>query len=111
MILFAGSLLPLIFLNKRTLDLSALLSGIGMGLFIDEVGKFLTQTNDYFYPGAAPIIYSFFLIILLIFAITSIALYFVYGNTVDLKVKEVRSSLLMIARLTAVLIDGDIHTQ
>ncbi|MFC1809658.1 HD domain-containing phosphohydrolase [Candidatus Omnitrophota bacterium] len=46
---------------------------------------------------------------LLIFAITSIALYFVYENTVNVKVQEVRSSLLMIARLTAVLIDGDQH--
>ncbi len=49
------------------------------------------------------------ILFLLIFAITSIALYFVYQNTVDSKVKEVRSSLLMITRLTAVLIDGDHH--
>jgi HD-GYP domain-containing protein (c-di-GMP phosphodiesterase class II) len=49
------------------------------------------------------------ILFLLIFVITSIALYFVYGNTVDQKVQEVRSSLLMIARLTAVLIDGDLH--
>jgi divalent metal cation (Fe/Co/Zn/Cd) transporter len=31
---------------------SALLSGIGIGLFINEVGKFITQTNDYFFPPA-----------------------------------------------------------
>jgi hypothetical protein len=49
------------------------------------------------------------LLFVLIFAITSIALYFVYQNTVDAKVKEVRSSLLMITRLTATLIDGDHH--
>lgn len=62
LLLFISSLLPLIFVNKRILDLSALLSGIGVGLFIDEVGKFITQTNDYFYPAAAPIIYVFFLL-------------------------------------------------
>ena len=67
MFLFTGSLLPLIFANKRALDLSALLSGIGVGLFIDEVGKFLTRTNDYFYPAAAPIVYIFFLLTLFIF--------------------------------------------
>jgi hypothetical protein len=69
LILFTGSLLPLIFANKRALDLSALFSGIGVGLFIDEIGKLLTQTNDYFNPAAAPIIYSFFLITLLIFTL------------------------------------------
>lgn len=67
LILFGGSLLPLLFANKRALDLSALLSGIGVGLFIDEVGKFLTRTNDYFYPAAAPIVYIFFLLTLFIF--------------------------------------------
>ena len=67
LILFTGSLFPLLFANKRSLDLSALLSGIGVGLFIDEVGKFLTRSNDYFYPAAAPIIYIFFLLTLFLF--------------------------------------------
>ena len=65
--LFVSSLLPLIFVNKRILDLSAILSGAGIGLFIDEVGKFITQTNDYFYPAAAPIIYVFFLLTIQIY--------------------------------------------
>ena len=67
LMLFAGGLLPLIFANKRALDLSALLSGVGVGLFIDEVGKFITASNDYFFPAAAPIIYAFFLLTLLVF--------------------------------------------
>ena len=41
LLLFASSLLPLIFVNKRILDISALLSGTGVGLFIDEVGNFI----------------------------------------------------------------------
>jgi hypothetical protein len=65
--LFIGSLLPLIFVNRWSLDLSALFSGIGIGLFIDEVGKFITQSNDYFYPSAAPIIYVFFLLTVLLY--------------------------------------------
>jgi hypothetical protein len=69
LIWFAGSLLPLLFANKRALDLSAILTGIGSGLFMDEVGKFITTSNDYFYPAAAPIIYAFFLLIVLIFQI------------------------------------------
>jgi len=69
LIWFAGSLFQLIFANHRALDISAVLTGIGVGLFIDEVGKFITQTNDYFYPAAAPIIYSFFLVTLFIFSL------------------------------------------
>ena len=67
LLLFASSLLPLIYVNKRILDISALLSGIGVGLFIDEVGKFITQTNNYFYPAAAPIIYVLFLLTIQIY--------------------------------------------
>src|SRR5512133_3817407 len=67
LLLFIASLLPLIFANRWLLNLSAILSGIGVGLFIDEVGKFITQTNDYFYPPAAPIIYAFFLLTMLLY--------------------------------------------
>ena len=61
LLLLAAILLPLILANRWALSLSALLSGLGVGLFIDEVGKFITQQNDYFYPPAAPLIYAFFL--------------------------------------------------
>lgn len=67
LILFIGTLLPIVFSNRWALDLSALFSGIGIGLFIDEVGKFITQNNDYFYPTAAPIIYAFFLLTVLLY--------------------------------------------
>jgi hypothetical protein len=67
LILFIGSLTAILFSNRSALATSALLSGVGIGLFIDEVGKFITQSNDYFYPSAAPIIYSFFLLTVLIF--------------------------------------------
>ena len=66
--LFVASLTPLILVNRWGLRLSSLLAGFGIGLFIDEVGKFITQTNDYFYPAAAPIVYVFFLMTVLLFA-------------------------------------------
>jgi len=65
--LFLGTLLPIVFSNRWSLDFSALFSGIGIGLFIDEVGKFITQNNNYFYPSAAPIIYAFFLLTVLLY--------------------------------------------
>ena len=66
LLLIGGILVPLILSNRWALTLSALLSGLGVGLFIDEVGKFITQTNDYFYPPAAPLIYAFFLLLVLL---------------------------------------------
>lgn len=62
LLLFIAVLLPLILANRWTIQTSALLSGIGIGLFIDEVGKFITQKNDYFFPPALPLIYGFFLL-------------------------------------------------
>jgi hypothetical protein len=67
LILFIAALLPLLFTNQWIYTTSAVLSGVGVGLFMDEVGKFITQTNDYFYPPAAPIIYAFFLLVVLIY--------------------------------------------
>lgn len=67
LLLFIASLVPLILANRWALTTSAILSGVGVGLFIDEVGKFITRSNDYFYPPAAPIIYAFFLITVLVY--------------------------------------------
>ena len=64
--LVAAALLPLLWVGHRSLVLSALLAGIGVGLFIDEVGKFLTTTNDYFFAPAAPIIYGSILLLVLL---------------------------------------------
>ncbi len=62
LILFLACQVALMFSNRAVYQVVAIMSGIGMGLFIDEVGKFITRTSDYFYPPAAPIIYGVFLI-------------------------------------------------
>jgi hypothetical protein len=67
LLLFFAAMLPLVLANRWVYWLSAILAGVGIGLFIDEVGKFITQSYDYFFPPAAPIIYAFFLICVLVY--------------------------------------------
>ena len=67
LILFAAAIAPLLWSNRWVYPVGALLAGIGVGLFIDEVGKFITQTNDYFFAAAAPIVYAFFLMTVLLY--------------------------------------------
>lgn len=67
LLLFIAALLPLIFANRWSYTTGAMLAGVGVGLFIDEVGKFITQANDYFFAPAAPIVYAFFLMVVLLY--------------------------------------------
>jgi hypothetical protein len=64
--LFLAGTTVLALQNRGAAVVGALLAGIGFGLFVDEVGKFITQRNDYFFPLAAPIIYASLLLILLL---------------------------------------------
>ena len=64
--LFLAGISALIVQNRGAAVVGALLTGIGFGLFLDEVGKFITQQNDYFFPLAAPIVYACLLLILLV---------------------------------------------
>jgi hypothetical protein len=61
-LLFVAALLPIVLAGRFVYRAAAVIGGVGIGLFVDEVGKFITADNDYFFPAAAPIIYATFLL-------------------------------------------------
>lgn len=58
--------LTLTLLTRASRWLAAVLGGVGFGLFIDEVGKFVTSDNDYFFRPAYSIMYVVLVLIWLI---------------------------------------------
>jgi hypothetical protein len=58
--------LLLTYLGRRVRRVAAVVGGVGFGFFIDELGKFITEDNNYFYRPAAALIYLIFIGLFLI---------------------------------------------
>ncbi len=69
LLLVLAGLFVLIVRGPWVRPIAAVGIGAGTGLFVDEIGKFITSTNDYFYPAAAPLIYGVVLAFVLIFVL------------------------------------------
>lgn len=53
------------FIGKHVEIWAAILGGIGFGMFIDEVGKFITSDNNYFFEPSIAVMYIVFILIIL----------------------------------------------
>lgn len=65
LMLFALMLL-LSFLDRSIQQAAAVIAGLGFGTFIDEIGKFVTADNNYFYRPAVSLAYGVLVIAFLI---------------------------------------------
>ncbi len=65
-LMLAALFMALGFLSLPAHEWAAVLGGIGFGTFIDELGKYLTQDNNYFFRPTIAIIYVTFILIYLI---------------------------------------------
>lgn len=54
------------FLNRTAFTIASITGGIGFGFFIDELGKFITRDNNYFFQPTVALIYVIFILIYLI---------------------------------------------
>ena len=56
----------LAFVSPAERQIAAVAGGVGLGLFMDELGKFVTADNNYFFKPTAAIVYGFFVVFFLV---------------------------------------------
>lgn len=65
--MLAAIVILLSFLGIYIRQIAAVLGGIGFGTFIDELGKFITSDNNYFFQPTVAILYFLFLFLFIAF--------------------------------------------
>jgi len=60
LLMLTALMLLLAYLDRSTQHVAAVVAGLGFGTFVDEIGKFVTADNDYFFRPAVAVIYVTF---------------------------------------------------
>ena len=66
LLMLLALMLLIAFLDRSVQHLAAVIAGLGFGTFIDEIGKFVTSDNNYFYRPAIALIYCLFVVAFLV---------------------------------------------
>jgi hypothetical protein len=66
LLLALAIVLSMSFVGQVIRPFVAIVAGIGFGLFLDEIGKFVTSTNNYFFRPAIAIMYAIVVLITLL---------------------------------------------
>jgi hypothetical protein len=67
LLMMTALVISLAFLGQRIKWLISVVGGVGFGVFIDELGKFITKDNNYFFKPTIGIIYALFVVLYLAF--------------------------------------------
>jgi len=59
-LMLTALLLLIAYLDRSVQHVAAVVAGLGFGTFVDEIGKFMTEDNDYFFRPAVAVIYVTF---------------------------------------------------
>ena len=65
-LMLVALILLLTYLDRTVRHVAAVVAGLGFGTFVDEIGKFLTADNDYFFRPAVALIYVIFIVVFLV---------------------------------------------
>jgi hypothetical protein len=67
LLMLVAAIVMLAFIGDGSRWLGAVGAGIGFGLFIDELGKFITSNHDYFFEPTVGLLYLLFVLLFLVF--------------------------------------------